>query len=176
MKKFIILIVLIGVTLVTPLISHQQADIELPTYTLEQRWERASDLYIYVFALAIAHAKSLGQSVEEATEDLAKIVVPTWGEPGSGTLNIIRGMYRNHMALPDSEFKITESSDVSVTARYNRSWAKYFGEEKILAGITLEEFETCVSGFYRLLAEYLGLGYKSEIKEGWFYMTFSKKK
>jgi len=176
MKKLIILIVLIGVTLGAPLISQQQAEAELPKYTPEQRWERASSQLTVIFVASIAYAKSMGQSAEQLGEYIAKLFSPGWGEPGSGTLNIISGVNRNFMMFTKSEFEITESSDVSVTGRSNRPWARYFGEDKTWYGVTLEEFETSFRVFNRLLAEYLGLEYKDEIKDDWLYMTFSQKK
>jgi hypothetical protein len=118
----------------------------------------------------------MGQSAEQYGEYCAKLFAPGWGEPGSGTLNIIRGVRRNFLMWTDSEFEITESSDVSVTARSNRPWARYFGDNKPWWDVTLEEFETCFRVFNVRLAEHLGLGYKDEIKDDWFYMTFSKKK
>jgi hypothetical protein len=76
----------------------------------------------------------------------------------------------------DSEFEITESSDKSVTARSNRPWAKYFGDNETWYGVTLEEFEACFHVFNVRLAEHLGLGFKEEIKDGWLHMTFSIEK
>ena len=176
MKKLIILIILISVTLGTSLTGQQQAETELPTYTPEQCWERASNQLTVSFVAAISYAKSLGQSAEQYGEYMAKLFMPSWGEPGSGTVNIIRGVRWNLLMWTKSEFEITESSDVAVTGRSNRPWARYFGEDKTWYGVTLEEFETSFRVFNRLLAEYLGLEYKDEIKDDWFYMTFSQKK
>ena len=70
-------------------------------------------------------------------------------------------------AIKDNKFLTYQKFEVEPEGSDPETW--YYG-------ITLEEFETCGSGFNRLLAEYLGLGYKDEIKDGWLYMTFSKKK
>ena len=174
MKKLFMVIPLVFLLCFT--FGGQQTETELPTYTPEQCWERTSSQLTVSFVGAIAYAKSLEQSAEQYGEYLAKLFAPSWGEQGSGTLNIIRGVHRNFMMWTESEFEIIESSDVSITARSNRPWAKYFGENKTLYGVTLEEFETCFGVFNRLVAEYLGLGYKDEVKEGWLYMTFSIKK
>ena len=154
----------------------QQKENELPKYTPEQRWERASSQLTVMMVGAISYAKSMGQSAEQFGEYQMKLFAPSWGEPGTGSLNIIRGVNYNFMMWAGSEFEITESSDVSVTARSNRPWAKYFGEDKTWYGVTLEEVETYLETSIRLLAEYLGLEYKSEVKEDWLYMTFATKK
>jgi hypothetical protein len=174
MKKLVILIIFVGVTLGTSLISKQEADTELPKYTPEQRWNRASFSVTLSFVTGIAYAKSKGQSAEEYGEYCAKLYTPSWGEPNSGTLNVIRGMNLNYMAWTESEFEITESSDEFVTGRSNRPYVKYFGDDKSLYGVTVEEFEKCFSVFNNRLADYLGLKYKDEVKDGWLYMTFSK--
>ena len=174
MKKLIIFIIFICVTLGTPLISHQQADTELPKYTPEQRWNRASFSITLSFVAGIAYAKSMGQSVEQYGEYIAKLFTPSWGEPNTGRLSVIRGMNMNYMAWTESEFEITESSEESVTGRSNRPYVRYFGDEKSLYGVTVEEFEKCFSVFNHRLADYLGLKYKDEVKDGWLYMTFIK--
>ena len=92
MRTIIILTILMSTTLVAPIVAQQQATQDLPTYTTEQRWERASRLLTVTWAVGIAHAKSIGQSVEEYGEFLAKLASPGWGEPGSGSLEIIRGI------------------------------------------------------------------------------------
>ncbi|UCE40404.1 MAG: hypothetical protein JSV17_13200 [Candidatus Aminicenantes bacterium] len=176
MRMIFIFFFLISLTLGAPLTAQQQAETELPTYTPEQRWGRASSQFTVSFVAGISYAKSMGQTAEQYGEYLAKLFAPGWGEPGSGTLNIIRGVRRNVLLWTNAEFEITEKSEVSVTGRLNRPWARYFGEDKTWYGVTLDEFEKCFSVFNHLLAEYLGLGYKEEIKEDWLYLTFSLKK
>jgi hypothetical protein len=174
MKNFIILIIFLGVTLGTPLISHQQTDTELPKYSPEQRWSRASYSVTLLFVTGIAYAKSMGQTAEQYGEYCAKLFTPGWGEPNTGRLSVIRGMNMNYMAWIESEFEITESSDESVTGRSNRPYVKYFGDDKSMYGVTVEEYEKCLSVFNHRLADYLGLKYKDGVKDGWLYMTFSK--
>ena len=176
MKKIKILIVVIATVLVTSLGAQQQAAQELPTYTTEQRWERASSQLTVILVAGIAYAKSIGQSPEEYGEFLGNLFAPGWGEPGSGSVKIIRGVRRNYLMWPEAEFEITESTELSVTARTNRPWAKYFGEDHTWYGVTLDEFDACLHVFNRQLAEYLGLQYQEQIKDGWLYITFSKMK
>ena len=46
----------------------QAQEIELASYTPEQRWERAASQVTVSFVAAIVYAKSMGQTVEELAE------------------------------------------------------------------------------------------------------------
>jgi hypothetical protein len=148
-------------------------EIELATYTPEQRWERAGSQVSVAFVGGIAYAKSMGKTAEDFGESMADVFVPGWGEPGSGSLGIVRGMHRNVSLWPDCEFEIVEQSEESVTARVNRPWAKYFGEDETWYGVTLEEYEKTSQVFNSRLSEYLGLGYEEWVAEGWLYFKFT---
>jgi len=175
-KKFVTLMVLLSFAFGAHFIAQQQTQTDMPTYTPEQRWARAASQITVSMVAAISYAKSMGQTAEQFGEYCVKLFAPGWGAPDSGTLNIIRGVRRNFLMWTDSEFEITESSDKSVTARSNRPWSRYFGDNETWYGVTLGEFESCLHVFNVRLAEHLGLGYKDEIKNGWLYMTFSIEK
>lgn len=167
---------ILGVVLVLSLlvpIYAQAQDIELATYTTEQRWERASSQLTVSFVAAIAYAKSMGQTAEDYGNAVVKLFTPGWGEPGSGTLGVIGGMNRNYLMFTESEFELVDQSATSVTARSNRPWMKYFGEDEMWYGVTLEEYENTFQIFNSGLAEYLGLGYEEWVEDGWAYMRFT---
>ena len=153
----------------------QAQEVELATYTPEQNWERAASQVTVMGVAAIAYAKSLGQSVEAYTQTLSDVFAPGWGEPGSGSLRIVRGMHRNFSLWPDCEFEIVEQSETFVTVRGNRPWAQYFGEDQVWYGVTLDEYEKSFQLFNSKLAEYLGLGYEAWAEDDWQYMKFSLK-
>lgn len=154
-------------------IALQGQDIELASYTPEQRWERAASQFAVSGVAAIAFAKSMGQTVEEYAGTVADLFAPGWGEPGSGSLSIVRGMHRNFSLFPNAEFEIVEQSGESVTARVNRPWAGYFGEDETWYGVTIEEYEKSNQIFLSRLCEYLGLGYEEWTEDGWVYLKFS---
>jgi hypothetical protein len=154
-------------------IALQGQDIELASYTPEQRWERAASQFAVSGVAALAFAKSMGQTVEEYAGTVADLFAPGWGEPGSGSLSIVRGMHRNFSLFPNAEFEIVEQSGESVTARVNRPWAGYFGEDETWYGVTLEEYEESNQIFLSRLCEYLGLGYEEWTEDGWVYLKFS---
>jgi len=64
----------------------QAQEVELSTYTNDQRWERAASQFAVSGVAAIAYAKTMGQSVQEYAETVADLFAPGWGEPGSGSL------------------------------------------------------------------------------------------
>ena len=172
MRTRVLLTVLVLLALGVPMASQAQ-DIELATYTPEQRWERASSQLVVSFVAAIAYAKSMGQTAEDYGKAVVKLFTPGWGEPGSGTLGVIGGMNRNFLLYTESEFELVDQSETSVTARSNRPWVRYFGEDEMWYGVTLEEFEKTFQVFNSGLAEYLGLGYEEWVEDDWLYLKFT---
>jgi hypothetical protein len=115
----------------------------------------------------------MGQTAEDYGHASVELFAPGWGEPGTGTLAIIGGMNRNYMMFTGSEFELVEQTGTSVTARNNRPWTQYFGDDELWYGVSLEEFEKVFQIFNQELAEYLGLGYRDWMEDGWLYMEFS---
>ena len=148
-------------------------EIELATYTPEQRWERAARHAALGGVSGIAYAKTMGQSVEAYAGSMADLFVPGWGEPGSGSLAVVRGMHRNFSLWPDCEFEIVEQSGTAVTVRTNRPWSVFFGEDETWYGVTVQEYETFFGVFNSRLADHLGLGYEEWTEGDWLYLTFS---
>ena len=148
---------------------------ELGEYTMEQRWGRAGSQLTLGWVAAIAYAKSEGKSVEEYGNFCVEMFAPGWGEAGSGSVNIIRGMHRNFMIWPDTEFELVEASATSVTSRMNRPWAAYFGEDRLWYGITQDELERLFQIFNEGIANHLGLDYSERIEGDWVYSTFTER-
>jgi len=176
MKKFFILMMLLSIAFTNQLVAQEQTKLELPEYTTEQLWGRCGFLQVATMVAGISHAKSMGKTAEEYGEFFAKTFSPGWGKPGSGSTKIIRGVRRNYLSLKGTTVEVLKYSESLVTARVNRRWVGYFGENKTRYGVTLDEYETCFKVFNKRLAEYLGLEYKEEIKDDMLYITFTKKK
>ena len=172
MRSRNLLIALSVVALAAPVTVRAQ-EIELASYTPEQRWERAASQFTVSLVASIVYAKSMGQSAEEVAEAWVDLFAPGWGDPGSGSLTIVRGMHRNLALWPDCQFEIVEQSETSVTVRANRPWAVYFGEDEVWLGVTLDEWEKTFQVFNARLADHLGLGYEDWAEEGWWYMKFT---
>lgn len=161
--------------LTIPVGSRAQDVPELRDFTIEQRWERAASQLSVSWVAALAYAKSVGQSVDEYADFCVAFFAPGWGEPGSGSVNIVRGMQRNYMMFPETEFELVEASATSVTARVNHPWARYFGEDRVWYGITQDEFERVFQIFNRGLSEHLGLDFSDRTEGDWYYMTFAER-
>jgi hypothetical protein len=172
MKPRNLLIALCIVAVAAP-VTVQAQEIELASYTPEQRWERAASQFTVSVVAAIVYAKSMGQSVEELAEAWMDLFGPGWGEPGSGSLTIVQSIHRNLALWPDCELEIVEQSEASVTVRSNQPWAVYFGEDEVWYGVTLDEWEKTFKVFNARLADHLGLGYEDWVEDGWWYMKFT---
>jgi hypothetical protein len=166
------LVALVALALGIPL-GVQAQEIELATYTPEQRWERAGSQITVMGIAGIAYAKSMGKTAEDFAETISDVFAPGWGEPGSGSLGVVRGMHRNYSLWPNCEFELVEQSEESVTARVNRPWAGFFGEDETSYGVTLKEYEKTFQVFNSRLSEYLGLGYEEWVEDGWLYHKFT---
>ena len=161
--------------LTAPLAAQEQDIPELGEYTVEQRWGRAGSQMTLSWVAAIAYAKSIGQSVEEYSNFCVEMFSPSWGGAGSGSVNIIRGMHRNFMMWPDTEFELVDASATSVTAKVNRPWSSYFGEDRRWYGVTQEEFERMFQIFNEGIANHLGLDYSDRTEGDWLFMTFTER-
>lgn len=170
MRTFLALVVLLSF----PATALAQERTEFPDYTDQQLWARASLLGVISITASIRHAKDTGQSVEEFAHWWADLFDDGWGEPGSGTpVSVMRGMRRNWLTFPDARVEIMEASDDKAVARVNRPYAGAFGDNGMLYGVSLAEFEQVFSIFNHDVAEYLGLRYE-ERREGddliWTFM------
>jgi hypothetical protein len=148
-------------------------EIELATYNPEQLWARSAWLGVMGSVTAIAFAKSHDVSPQEYGAYLADVYAPGWGQPGTGTLSIARGMSRNFLTDPNCRTEIVEQSQSEITMRVNRCWARYFGEDEEVYGVTLQEYDSVWEAFTTHLAEYLGLGYSLRVEEEFAYLTFT---
>ncbi len=111
----------------------QQSEAELPSYTVEQRWERSSQLMIGGFAIMVTYGKSRGQTVDEVGQYLGKLYASGWNREIAGQpMRVLQRFYRNWMSWPEMKLEMIESSESSVAARMNRPYLGYFEEWKEL--------------------------------------------
>lgn len=164
------------VALVLPGALQAQEPLELPEYTPEQRWERNSTLTWVAFAANIRHAKDMGQSIDEFGQWWADLFDDSWGDPGSyGPVRVMRGMHRNWVSWHGGEVEVVELSDDVATARFNRTgYLEVFGEDGMLYGVSVEEFERVNELFARGIADHHGLEYEQSIDGDHVVMTFRR--
>lgn len=158
-----------------PQVSQAQAQ-EWPDYTESQRWERMARLGTLGVVATLAYAKTQGTSLEEFGRWWGDLFAPSWGQPGSyGPFEVMRGMRRNFLSWPDMQFEILSQTETSVSARINRPWTAYFGEDETWYGVTLSEYETLNSMFTKRIAEYHGLVLTEQRDGEYLVMTFSRR-
>lgn len=147
-----------------------------PEYSDEQRWSRLGVLSTVGTVAAIAYATQHGATIESFGRWWGDLFAPGWGQPGSyGPLQVMRGMRRNLLAWPGSEFEILSQDENSVTARANRPWVAYFGDDRLWYGVTVDEFERLNAIFMRRIAEYHGLEFREQRDGDWWVLTFARR-
>lgn len=147
-----------------------------PEYTVEQRWSRMGLLGSLGMVAAIAYARQNGASIEEFGRWWGDLFAPTWGQAGSYTpFQVMRGMHRNFMSWPDTEFEIVRQDENSVTARMNRPWVPYFGADETWYGVRLTEFERVNTLFMQAIARYHGLEFRERRDGDWWVLTFARR-
>ncbi len=153
----------------------EEQKVELPKLFLEQKFDRAARFFYVQTCIGIAYAKSLGKSVEDFSEFAGKLYAPGWeGSKGQGVGALIQGTHRNALAL-NSHIEILSESKQSITARLARSWIKYFGEDRLIYGVSVEEYEVWLKEAHLAIAEYLGLEWKQKVDGDWIVITVTEK-
>ena len=106
------LVVLLSVMAALPANGAAQETYTLPTYTDQQRWNRAGTLIFAVLVGDLAARKAAGMTPRQAGQASAQVFGPPNGWNTSNTpISLFRGMYRNWMTwqqmVVDQELMIT---------------------------------------------------------------------
>ncbi|HUW92211.1 MAG TPA: hypothetical protein VMV74_03525 [Bacteroidales bacterium] len=128
----------------------------------------------YYICTGIAYAKSIGKT----PSDFAVFVGNhhSWEgikgqglEPAVQILNAVIKLYEN------STFEITSESDSLVTMLSNRPYKVYFENDQML-GVSVGEFESCLWGHIKILAERIGLNFNYKIEGNQIVSSLAIKK
>lgn len=142
------------------------------TRTAEQKWARSTWMISYAWTGMISHAKSVGQTPEEFGHWISEYIAPTWGTPGSRTLqSFVRGVFLNYNLWDGLEFEILADSPTEVRGRMNTPYAGFFGEGGVRNDTTLDEFRAVQNIVYEECAAYLGFDMRHEIDGDWIVFT-----
>ena len=143
----------------------------LPT-TLEKSnyniWR--TDFYI---CTGIAYAKTFGKT----TDDFATFVGNThsWESiKGKGLEPAVQILYGLIMLYHTGKFEIISESPDLVTMQFNRPYKEYFSEGTQL-GVSLDEFERCLWGHIKILADRIGLNFEYKIVGDQIISSFKNK-
>ena len=139
--------------------------------TAEEKWTRSQFLTTYMMMAIIAHGESVGQTPAEFGEWMGKFAAPSWGEPGSRTLqSFVRGAFLNHNLWPGLEFELLIDTPTEVRARMNAPYATLF-EEGEYYGVGLEDFKNVWMTAYSLTANHLGFDMTYSLDGDWIEFT-----
>ena len=142
------------------------------TRTAEQKNARSTWMISYAWTGMISHAKSVGQTPEEFGHWIGRYIAPTWGAPGSETLqSFVRGMFLNYNLWDGLEFEILTDTPTEVRGRMNTPYAGFFGESGVRNDTTLEEFRTAQTIVYEDSADHLGFDMIHEVDGDWIAFT-----
>ena len=117
-----------------------------------------TDFYI---CTGIAYAKSLGRT----TDDFATFVGNTHSWElikGKGLEPAVQILYGLIMLYQNGRFEIISESPAFVTMQFNRPYKVNFSKGYQL-GVSLEEFERCLWGHIKILADRIGLNFEYNI-------------
>ena len=155
---------------------HAQAqEIDLPDYTLDQRWTRAAQFSVNGMVQLISLGKEKGMTIEEIGTWMGEFYAPGWGEPPREPSSMIVSFHRNHMTSPNGIVEVLEITESSASARFNAPHRAVFGDDMVRYGITVEEYEKVMVGFAEVIAERLELEVEQRVEGEWMYLKFTKK-
>jgi hypothetical protein len=137
--------------------AHGQAvDVQLPTLTEEQKWNRLEFHWASFLAGAVTYAKTKGEGVEALGHSMGKLFAPGWADTLSPA-GLIRGLYRDGAAWKDFQLQVDTATQASVTARFNRPWVPDFGRSGTMYGLTPDDVDTFLRIVYEEIAAAHGL-------------------
>ncbi len=152
----------------------QQAKIEAPQRTDQERWSRAARGATLSNVIVIAFGKAKGMTVEEVGDWLAKTFAPTWST-NLTPQGLFNGFHRNFMTAPTGIMEVTATTANEITFRANRPYLPYFGDKGIWYGVTLQEFEKVGMMIDQAIAARGGLEMEEKIEGMWWITTVRKK-
>ena len=152
----------------------QQAKIEIPQYTDQQRWNRAASLSNSLNVMNIAIGKAKGMTIEEIGNWIGRQFAASWSSAMTPQF-LFMGFHRNYMTAPTAIMEITAATENDITFRMNRYYLQYFGDAGISYGVTVQEFEKVGMLINKAIAEHGGLQMEQKIDGMWWITTVSKK-
>jgi hypothetical protein len=152
----------------------QQAKIEPPQRTDQERWNRASHSANLGGVMVIALGKAKGMTIEEIGAWLGKQYAPGWSK-GMSLQAFFNACHRNFMTNPTGIMEATAATENELTWRANRPYLPSFGDKGIWYGVTLQEYEKVNMIVGKAIADWIGLEIEDKIDGMWWITTVRKK-
>jgi len=152
----------------------QQGAIMVPALSDQERWDRSSTLMVASFTAGIASYKALGKTAEDYGHYLGELFAPGWGAPNSGSaIPMARGGLFNYSALRGSDAEFVSASDTAAIIRFRRTHVAFFGAQRTVIGVSLDEYDQMTNAFNERLCAHLGLRCTIRNDGDWSYWTYT---
>lgn len=169
MKRFTLLVLFASLSVTAARLPAQE--IELPEYTMEQRWQRLAGGTVWWQAAMIALGEAQGMTPEEVGHWAGKFFTQGWLGGGEASW-YLRASYRNFMSWPGAELEILNTTPTSVTARFNRPIDDLMGAGGKVGGIKLAEFDAMYQAVDETIADWVGVGLERQSEDGHEVVTY----
>jgi hypothetical protein len=162
MKRVPLLALLLGTALM-PIAPLGAQEIKLPEYTVEQRWQRLASLMVGWEAAMVAFGEAKGMSAEEVGTWVGEFFSTSWLS-GAEASQLLVGMNRNFMSMPDATVEIVATTPTTVTARLNRPAEERLGPGRRTMGVPGDDIQTMLSAVDDAIAAWVGVRLSRQVQ------------
>ena len=155
-----------------PAVPVRAQDVQLPTYSTEQRWDRLAFLNLGWQAAFVALGREKGMTPEEVGQFAGEFFAPGWIGGAEG-VQLLRGFYRNFMSLPGASVEVVGSTPTSVTARFNRPIDAWLAPGGSTMGVTRAEIDAMFEAIDAAIAEWVGVSVERRADGDHDVLTFT---
>lgn len=155
-----------------PAVPARAQEVQLPTYTPEQRWERLAFLDLGWQAAIVALGREKGMTAEEVGHWVGEFFAPGWLGGAEG-VQLLRGFYRNFMSVPGATVEVVGSTPTSVTARFNRPIDALLAPGGSTMGVTRAEIDAMYDAIDAAIADWVGVGIERRADGDHDVLTFT---
>ncbi|MBT8395583.1 MAG: hypothetical protein HKO65_01850 [Gemmatimonadetes bacterium] len=139
----------------------QAQEIELPEFTMEERWERMAFLLVGWEVAIISMGEQHGMTPEEVGHWVGKYFSQGW-LGGREAVQLLTAMNRNHMAFPGATSEVVSSTPTSLVARFNRPGDSQMGAGGVTMGVSTEDLNTMLVALNQTIADWNGVALEVE--------------
>lgn len=170
MRARTLVLVFLAGSWVAPL-SAQPSDLELPSYTAEQRWQRLASHTAWLQAAFLEFGEEHGLTASEVGTWLGRFYSRGWlGGQEAGPYAI--AVNRNHMSWPGATGEVVSSGPGDVQIRLNRPWEAVIGPDRQHGGIGTDAFQAMWRASNEAIADWVGIDVVWREEGGQDLLTF----
>lgn len=134
----------------------QDAELRLPEYTDQQRWQRLALNLVWTQAALLELGKEKGMTPEEVGRWAGSFYARGWlGGQEAGSYAV--AMNRNHMGWPGAAAEVLAASATTAEIRFNRPWESVIGPDRQIGGQTTAEFREMIRAVNEEISAWVGI-------------------